>query len=327
MARYAKRDAKAWARENLRGQFSTLVTPFTAGDEVDEEALRFNIRQIRALGTRGAGCTWNMGEFWSLTREERHKIYDIVSTEAAGQWLIAAQVTHTSYKEAIALAKYAESRAFDVLILAAPYIATKTEKQVVDFVKVVAEGTNLGIMFYNSPQFGMVMSAAGLKELCRIPNVVGIKEASFNQQISIDTHQQVGADAVISTPDDWIYFKGKELGFQQQVMFSNTSDWRFGKNYVAWSERANRGDVDRATYDAQIKPLKDLSDKWWPRMVQKHGGVLPVALCKYWGQLMGMRGGPVRLPLQDLTAEEQAELKKELEAVRHQAPVAGGVRS
>ncbi|MBI2898841.1 MAG: dihydrodipicolinate synthase family protein [Planctomycetes bacterium] len=316
MAHYAKRDAKAWARENLRGQFTTLMTLFTPSDELDEEGIRRNIRAIRALGTRGAGCSWNMGEFWSLTREERLRLYDVVSEEAAGKWTIAAQVTHTSYKEAISLARHAESRGFDLLILAAPYIATKAEKQVVDFVRVVAEGTNLGIMFYNSPQFGIVMSPAGLKELCRIPNVVGVKEASFNQQISIDTHLQVGKDAVISTPDDWIYFKGKELGFQQQVMFANTSDWRFGKRYVEWSERANAGDVDRAFYDAHVKPFKDLSDKWWPRMVQKHAGVLPVALCKFWGELMGLCGGPVRLPLQDLTPEEKAELRKDLAAVR-----------
>jgi len=182
---------------------------------------------------------------------------------------------------------------------------------------------NLGIMFYNSPQFGIAMSPAGLKELCKIPNVVGVKEASFNQQTSIDTHLQVGKDAVISTPDDWIYFKGKELGFQQQVMFANTSDWRFGERYVEWCERACQGDVDRAFYDQHVKPLKDLSDKWWPRIAQKHAGVLPVALCKYWGRLMGLQCGPVRLPLQDLTPEEKAELKAELESVRSRA---GGVR-
>ena len=149
MARYAKREAKEWAREHLRGQFSTLLTPFTPQDEVDEAALRHNLRHIRALGTRGAGCTWNMGEFWSLTREERHRVYDVVSEEAAGKWIIAAQVTHTSYKEAISLAKYAEAREFDLLILAAPYIATKTEKQGIDFTRIVADQTPLGIMFYN----------------------------------------------------------------------------------------------------------------------------------------------------------------------------------
>ena len=96
MANYTKGEAREWARENLRGQWTTLVTPFTPKDTLDEEALRHNIRHIRGLGVRGAGCTWGMGEFWSLTLDERMRVYDVVSDEARGQWSIAAHVTHTS---------------------------------------------------------------------------------------------------------------------------------------------------------------------------------------------------------------------------------------
>lgn len=319
MASYTKREAKEWARENLRGEWTTLITPFTPDDEVDEAGLRKNIRHIRSLGTRGAGCSWCMGEFWSLTREERLRVYDIVSDEAAGQWPIAAQITHTSYKEAIALAHHAEARGFDLLILAPSYMLTKTEKQVVEFTKVVAERTSLGIMFYNSPQFGIVVSPEGLQELCRIPNVVGVKEASFNRELSIQAHQLVGKEAIISTPDEWILFKGKELGFQQQVMFANTSDWRFdlpGRNrYVEFVNRACEGDLDEAFYNAHLRPIKEVSDKWWWGAMQKFNGVLPVPLCKYWGQLMGLAGGHVRLPLLELAPEEKADLRQELEAL------------
>ena len=105
MPKYTKPEAKEWARAHLRGEWTTLTTPITPEDELDEEGMRRNIRHIRSLGTAGGGCSWNMGEFWSLTREERLRVFDVVSDEAAGQWPIAAQVTHTSYKEAIALAK------------------------------------------------------------------------------------------------------------------------------------------------------------------------------------------------------------------------------
>lgn len=330
MAQYTKKDARDWAREHLRGEWTTLVTPFTPGDEVDEAGIRHNIRHIRSLGTSGGGCSWNMGEFWSLTREERLRVFDVVADEAAGKWPIAAQVTHTSYKEAVALAKAVEARGFDLLILGPPYIVTKTEQQVIEFTKVVASQTDLAIMFYNSPQFGIVISAQGLRELCRIPNVVGVKEASFNQQISIETHQLVGQEAVISTPDEWVFFKGKELGFQQQVLFANTSDWRFdspGNNpYVQFVDRACRGDVDADFYNRNLRPVKELSDRWWSRTVQKFNGVLPVSLCKYWGELMGLASGGVRLPLLDMTAEERAELKRDLGSVRQPALVGGDRR-
>ena len=328
MPEYRKSEAQDWARENLRGQWTTLMTPFTEDDEVDEDGLRKDIRHIRRLGTTGAGCTWGMGEFWSLSREERLRVYDIVSDEARGEWPIAAHVTHTSAKEMLTLARHAEEVGFDLLIVAAPYIVTRTEQQVVDYTRLLADKTDMAIMFYNSPQFGIVMSPEGLQRICEIPNVVGVKEASFNQQLSIETHQLIGGESIISTPDEWVLFKGRELGFQQQVMFANTSDWRFDtpdeNYYVQFIDRATRGDLDDEFYEQHIRSVKAVSDKWWGRTVQKFGGALPVSLCKYWGELMGLAGGHVRLPLRDLSSEEKAELTLELAAVREGQTVMAG---
>ena len=239
-----------------------------------------------------------------------------MADEAAGRWGIAAHVTHTSVKDMLALADRAESDGFDLLVVAPPYMVAKTEEVVYDYVKTLADHTNLAIMFYNSPQFGIVLSPQGLKRLCQIPNVVGVKEASFNQQISIETHLMVGKQAIISTPDEWIYPKARELGFHQQVMFANTSDWRFDtpecNYYVQFINRASKGDLDLDFYDKYLKDLKALSDKWWGGTVKKSGGVLPAPMCKYWGELMGMAGGHVRPPLMPLTEDEKAELKREL---------------
>ena len=320
MARYTKDEALGWAKENLRGHWTTLMTPFTPDDELDEGGLRSNIRRVRRLGTTGAGCTWGMGEFWSLTREERLRVYDVVSDEAAGDLLIAAHVTHTSAGEMLMLADHAHAVGFDLLIVAPPYIVTKTEAQVVDYVRLLADATPLAIMFYNSPQFGIVMSAQGLEQICDIPNVVGVKEASFDRQLTIDTHQLIGHSAIISAPDEWVLFKGRELGFQQQVMFANTSDWRFDRPeanyYVQFVDRATQGDIDDEMYERHIQPIKALSDRWWQRTVQKFNGALPVSMCKYWGELMGMAGGHVRRPLAGLTPEEKDELKRDLEGVQ-----------
>ena len=316
MAEYNKTEALDWARENLRGQWTTIMTPFTHDDELDEEGLRSNIRHIRSLGTHGAGCTWGMGEFWSLTREERTKVYDVVAEEAEGDWPIGAHVTHTSAKSMLNLADHAENVGFDLLIVAAPYMVTKTEQQVIDWVKMLADNTSLGIMFYNSPQFGIVVGAQGLRSICDIPNVVGVKEASFNQALSIEAHQQIGQDAIISTPDEWILFKGQELGFEQQVMFANTSDWRFDtpdrNYYVQFIDRAMRGDLSSDFYDTHVRPIKEVSDKWWQYTVKKFGGALPASMCKSWGEVMGLVGGHVRAPLADLDDGEKSDLEREI---------------
>ena len=77
--------------------------------------MKRNIRHIRSLGTAGAGCAWGMGEFWSLTHEERLDVMDAVAEESQrsdgnGHWPIGAHVTHTSAPEMLALAAHAEGR-------------------------------------------------------------------------------------------------------------------------------------------------------------------------------------------------------------------------
>ena len=320
MAEYVKSESKEWAREALRGQWSTLMTPFDENDSIDEKGLRHDIKHVKSLGTRGAGCTWGMGEFWTLTHEERVKVYDIVADEAGGEWPIAAHVSHTSQKEMYSLASHAENVGFDILVVAAPYFVTNQESQVLEWVKALAAHTNLAIMYYNSPQFGIVMSAEGLNDICSIENVVGVKEASFNPELSVETHLKVGQKAIISTPDEWIFHKGKELGFEQQVMFANTSDWRFDtveqNYYVQFIDKAMGGDLDKSFYDEKIAPIKGVSDKWWQYTVKKMDGALPASLCKYWGELMGMSGGSVRSPLVDLSEDEKSQLRSDINAAR-----------
>ena len=331
MATYRKHEAQEWAWETLKGQWTTLITPFTSDNRFDREGMKRNIRHIRSLGTVGAGCAWGMGEFWSLTHEERLDVMDAVAEEAQsspgnGSWPIGAHVTHTSAPEMLSLAAHAEGRGYDLLIVAPPYMVTKTEEQVVEYVRLLAEHTNLAIMFYNSPQFGITMSVNGLARLCSLPNVVGVKEASFNQQLSIEAHLTLGQESIISTPDEWIYFKGQQLGINQQVMFANTSDWRFdvpgANNYVRWIDRACQGDLDETFYDNHLRRLNELSDAWWTRTVDKYNGALPVSLVKHWGELMNMAAGKPRLPLLDLTPSEKMQLREELEPLKPRVPEA-----
>lgn len=319
MANYTKSEAFDWAKENIRGQWSTLMTPFSPNDEIDELGLRNNIKHVKSLGVQGAGCTWGMGEFWTLTHEERMEVYDIVSDESKNDWLIAAHVSHTSEKEMLKLATHAEDVGFDLLVIGAPYFATKKESQVIEWVETLANKTNLAIMYYNSPQFGLVMSADGLEKICDIPNVVGVKEASFNPELSIESHLKLGSKAIISTPDEGIFIQGRELGFEQQVMFANTSDWRFDtkdqNHYVTYINKVMNGDLDLEYYNNHIAPIKEVSNKWWQYTVQKMGGALPAAMCKYWGEIMGMAGGHVRKPLSDLSDKEKVDLEKDIRQV------------
>lgn len=314
---YTRNEAKGWGREKIVGQWTTMMTPFNAADEVDEPGLAANIEHVLRLGTRGLGFSWNMGEFWSLTREERYRLMEIVPRLVHGRALTAFQVTDTSIKDVVAMAHRAEELGYDFVILAAPYIMTKTEEQVIDWVARVSRQVDIGIAFYNSPQFGVVLSAKALSKMADLDTLIAIKEASFNLQLSIDTHLEAGSKAVVSMPDEEIFFVGEPYGIHQQVMFANTSDWRFdterSHDYVRFIDLATHGKWEeaRALYE-KIRPIKAVSRKWWGRIAGRTGGSLPVQMVKYWGELMGMAGGPVRPPILPLTGLERKEMQDDL---------------
>jgi len=314
---YTRAEAKAWGRENITGQWTTMVTPFTAEDELDEKGLSANVEHVLKLGTHGLGFSWNMGEFWSLTGDERHRLMELVPRLVKQRALTAFQVTDTCLKDVVAMARRAGELGFDFVILAAPYMVTKTDEQVIDWVSRVASAVDIGIAFYNSPQFGIVLSARSLAKMADLPTLIAIKEASFNLQLSIDTHLSAGGKAVVSMPDEEIFFVGEPYGIRQQVMFANTSDWRFdtetSHQYVQFIDQATHGRWDdaRRLY-AKIQPIKAVSRKWWGRLAGRTGGALPVQMVKFWGELMGMAGGPVRPPLMPLTQEERDEMRQDL---------------
>ena len=70
--KYRKNEAKEYAREKLKGVWTALPTVFTEDDKVDDEGNRFNIEHcISDLKIEGHYCLGNVGEFWSMTNEER----------------------------------------------------------------------------------------------------------------------------------------------------------------------------------------------------------------------------------------------------------------
>nr|MDT0665873.1 dihydrodipicolinate synthase family protein [Micromonospora sp. DSM 115978] len=78
-------DAKAWAREHLRGNCSSLYTPFTGrdGDDVDYDALRALVRHcLLDLDQDGLWLTGGIAESWALTTDEHKEVVRVAVTEA-----------------------------------------------------------------------------------------------------------------------------------------------------------------------------------------------------------------------------------------------------
>jgi 4-hydroxy-tetrahydrodipicolinate synthase len=77
-------EARAWARGALRGIGDSLYTPFSGpdGDDIDWDAYRTVVRYcVGELGHPMLWCTSGVGEFWSLTLDERKRLLDVAIEE------------------------------------------------------------------------------------------------------------------------------------------------------------------------------------------------------------------------------------------------------
>lgn len=316
---YSKSEAKSWARKNLVGHWTTMVTPFTPDGELDEAGLRRNIRYVLSLGTEGLGFTWSYGEFWALTLPERKRIAEIAVTEIAGKALVGIHTSHACLNDTVELTKHAEAIGADMAILAGPPIA-KTEPQVYEFFKYVADRVKIGIAIYNNPVVaGLLITPPGIAKLGEIQNVIATKEAYPQIHQIIDVFRVAGDKIVVSSPHDEVYFYAPFLGINQQCLFASEYDWMCdtpqNQPRREFLNLALKGNMREAAeiYRKKVGPIKDVRHKWF-RMFQRQN-IFPVHLGKFWGELMGMAGGPVRLPSVPLTPQEQQALRADLERI------------
>ncbi len=109
-------------RNNLElwGVVPIIPTPFTADEEIDEQALRSLVEFAVGNGLTGACLPAYASEFYKLTDEEKLKVVKIAVDQSKGRMKIVAQSNHPALKIASRLAKANVDQGADVISLAVP---------------------------------------------------------------------------------------------------------------------------------------------------------------------------------------------------------------
>src|SRR6266511_723051 len=85
--KYARKDAKDFAREQMRGIWAAALTPFAPDLSLDEQGLRANLRHWHDdLGIDGVFVCGKQGEFFSMSVAERKRTFEIATDEARGRF-------------------------------------------------------------------------------------------------------------------------------------------------------------------------------------------------------------------------------------------------
>jgi 4-hydroxy-tetrahydrodipicolinate synthase len=316
--RYSRSEAKAYARNNLRGVWGAIPYPFTPDDELDEQGLRRNIRYcIDNHLLDGIYCGHFMSEFWSLTTEERKRAAEIVVDECQGHIPVMVHTGHTSVKESIELSHHAERIGTEYLAIGNPYFMAYSEEQIYAYFQAISERTSAGILITNTGYTGIVLTPEMVSRLADLENVVAVKN-SPKLPHTLETLRLAGDRIIVSNPDEGIWFSlMTEHGCR--VYTSSAAPYLLQKpGYTPlkdYTALAMQGRNEEAAAIAQsLEPARNIFNKWlrepWPTR-----RVMPIAYLKTWSELLGMVGGPVRVPLLQTTPAEREEMRQDLISV------------
>jgi len=157
-----------------------LVTPFKNDGSVDykrmSQLVDWLLKNNKADSVIVSGTT---GEFFSLSLEERVKLFSTVREAVNHRVPMIAGTGCASTRETVKLTREAEKAGADAVMVVTPYYSRPTQEGIYQHFKAVARATSLPVMIYNIPLFtGSNIEPETLARLARIRNIVAVKEES-----------------------------------------------------------------------------------------------------------------------------------------------------
>lgn len=315
MSKYTRREAKDYARQHLKGVWAATLTPFNEGDlSVNEQGYRKNFRHwIDNLGIAGFFVGGKQGEFFSMSMEERKKTAELAVEECAGKAGVMISCSDENINRVIDLAQHADSIGADYIVVHTPvlYFGANTEETIYEYYKYISEQVNIGVALWNQPpDCGYTLSPELCMRLAELDNVVAIKY-SVPRETYAQLSRMAGNKLIVSSAseDDWLR-NIIELNWQVYLcstppfVLQTTHDQRINE----YTRLAFQGDVEKA------QVVRDSLDVARNAFKNSRPAGKPQAHQKYWQELLGQVGGPVRRPLIQLTDSEKESIRAAFES-------------
>ncbi|WP_275983466.1 4-hydroxy-tetrahydrodipicolinate synthase [Paenibacillus hamazuiensis] len=290
-----------------KGIIPAMVTPFTEEYKLNEPALRQMVNKFIDAGVHGLFGLGTNGEFFSLTGEEKIRIAEIVVDEVKGRVPVYIGAGGISTEETVRLTKKLEEIGVDAVSVITPYFLTFTQKELLDHYKTLADSTSLPIVLYNIPaRTGNHLQAGTVKELSKLPNIVGIKDSSGSYDHILAYIQETDPEtfSVLAGTDSLIL---STLMAGGQGAIASTANV-FPEEVVSIYSHWKQGELAKAEKAQRV--LRSLRSAFAL-------GTLPSVL-KEVLNMIGVPAGPSRKPVGELSAEVKGQLEKMVQTYREQ---------
>lgn len=306
-------DAMDYARETMRGIWAAALTPMLPDGTVDEVGMAKNIAHwVDDLGIKGLFIAGKQGEFFSMSLAERKRQFELAVEATGGRARTIMSCSDQNCDTVIELARHAEAVGADQIVVHAPvlHFIHDRDETLLAYYTAVSEAVNIGIAMWSHPDSGYLMSPELCARIAKLPNIVAIKYSVPRDMYSALT-RLAGDDLIVSTAseDEWLD-NIIELGWRLYLcssppyLLQTAADRRMHE----YTELAFAGRHDEA------RKVRDSLEPVRKALKETRPGGKPQAHQKYWQELLGQAGGPVRRPLLQLTDEERARTRAAFDA-------------
>ncbi len=294
---------------NFKGIHVTTITPFKSKTyELDLDGARENARFLVESDVSSIVPLGTVGEFASLSKDERLKLTEVVLDQINGKKMTVVGVSHTSFVEVIDFAKHAKDCGADAVLVIPPYYFKDREEGLISYLKLVSSKVDIGMVLYNVPGLSKINMTSTLlsKILDSVDGIVAIKDATKDLTQLADSIETIGTRVpVIAGAEELSYY-----GLLAGSPGATSGMANFAPDLVSEmfnSIRAGRHDRARSLFFDKMLKFRHLDV---PGVLQ--GFPIQNVYIKEAMNLIGMPAGPVRPPLSRLSDERREELRRVL---------------
>lgn len=164
---------------DLYGILPPLVTPFTQDEEINDAALREQVKFMLNRKVHGLVSGGSAGEGFALSTDELRRIVAITAEEVNGQVPVVAGIIVDSTRQAIERAKAVADLGVAALqVTPVHYIYKPDDQSTFDHFRAVAEEVGIPVLVYNVIPWNYASTDLLLKMMREIPLVVGVKQSA-----------------------------------------------------------------------------------------------------------------------------------------------------
>jgi 4-hydroxy-tetrahydrodipicolinate synthase len=187
----------------FHGSMVALVTPMNEDGSLDVTALRRLVNFHIENGTDAIVAVGTTGESPTLDMDEHCEVLRLTCEFAQKRIPVIAGTGANSTTEAIELTRCAEKAGADACLLVTPYYNKPTQEGLYRHHRAIAEAVPIAQILYNVPgRTACDMLPETVERLSKIPNIIGIKEATGNLDRAREILKRCGSGFDLFSGDD-----------------------------------------------------------------------------------------------------------------------------